>query len=297
MTESPKPADGASYVWLNGQIMSSNEATVRTDDGGWLHGAGLFETILAQNARTFRLEAHIERLRASAHKLLRPIERDELPTEDNISDLLQATGIRHARIRLTVSAGPMKPTDENDIAPTVCMTATPFSGYPAPLYQSGATVLVSRAQQSPTDPLAGHKTISYLPRLLSLREAHKAKCLEAIWLTTSHEVAEGAISNLFVVNNDGKLQTPKLDTPVLPGILRSVVLEVARKAAVDVEETSLNINDLLDAREVFLTNVIMQVMPVTNIERHTVGDGTPGATTQKLMLEVTKQINRECELP
>ena len=78
------------------------------------------------------------------------------------------------------------------------------------------------------------------------------------------------MSNVFIVK-DNVLKTPPLDTPVLPGIARAVVLESAGKLGIDARETSLTIDDLLDADEVLLTNAIMQVIPVVKIERRDMG--------------------------
>lgn len=286
---------GTTYAWLNGQIMETHRATVGVDDGGWLHGAGLFETILVENGRAFRFEDHIERLRTSARLMLRPIERDQLPSADNLADLLQACALRRARVRLTVTAGAMQPGGDQQSNLNVCMTASPLTGYSRVLYDQGAKVLVSRMKVCPSDPLAGHKTTSYLPRLLALRDAHAAQCLEALWLTTEHHLAEGSVSNIFLISNDGRILTPHRKTPVLPGVMRATVMENAPRLGLSCEESELTINDLLDAREVFLTNVVMQVMPVVGIERHTVGDGRPGETTRRLMQEVTAAIARECE--
>src|SRR6185503_6692986 len=104
----------------------------------------------------------------------------------------------------------------------------PLAGYSAELYAHGVQVIVCSYRASPTDPLGGHKTTSYFPRLLGLREAQQARCTEAIWFTTSKHLAEGCISNVFVVR-DGAMKTPPLDTPVLPGIARGVVLEISQQ--------------------------------------------------------------------
>ena len=76
-------------VYFNGSFVPEDEAKVTVYDGGWLHGAGLFETMRAENGRVFRLDAHLERLRGSAVKLLLPIEPDALPTPEDFSELLR----------------------------------------------------------------------------------------------------------------------------------------------------------------------------------------------------------------
>ena len=122
--------------------------------------------------------------------------------------------------------------------------------------------------------MAGHKTMNYLPRLIALRAAHANRCVESLWFTTQHLLSEGSVSNVFVVR-DGTVMTPPLDTPVLPGIARALVLELCGREGIRCDEAALTIDALLDAEEVFLTNSIMQVMPVVLIERRAVGDGRP----------------------
>ena len=263
-------------------------------DGGWLHGAGLFETMRAENGRVFRLQSHLERLRRSAERILRPIDREDLPGEVDFAELLQRNGLAAARVRLTVSAGSMlgKP-DTGAGTLNVCATATRLEPYPPTLYENGVSVAVCNFRQSRTDPTAGHKTTAYLPRLLGLRQANRASCMEALWFTDANRLAEGSISNVFIVR-EGVLKTPPLDTPVLPGIARSIVLDLAGSTGMEATETPLTINDLLDADEVFLTNAVVQVMPVTRVEKRDIGGGKVGPIAKGLLEDYRSLVRKEC---
>jgi branched-chain amino acid aminotransferase len=284
-------------VLFNGELVSEGDAHVAICDGGWLHGAGLFETIRAANGRVFRLDAHLGRLRNSAEKILRPLDGRTLPTADQLQELLRRNELVDARLRITVSAGEMRPTASDAPASmTVCVTAVPLAEYPPACYQKGITVVICPYRQCPDDPLVGHKTTSYLSRLLGLRAAERARCQEALWFTTRNELAEGSISNVFVVRN-GRLFTPPLDTPVLPGIARAVVMETARKTGIDVQEARLGIDDLLDADECFLTNVVMTVMPVVRVERRDIGAGRVGDCTCGLLNLFREEIRKDCGPP
>ena len=282
------------YVYLNGEFVKEADARVSVYDGGWLHGAGLFETMRAENGRVFRLESHIDRLCSSASKLLSPIDRETLPDARVLAELLDRNGLKVARVRLTASAGSvLTESPEGSPRPTVCATAAPLTGYPREAYERGVTVVVSKFRQSPYDPVAGHKTTAYLPRLIGLREAQQAGCVEAIWFTTSNQLAEGSISNVFVVR-EGVLKTPPVDTPVLPGIARSVVLGLAAQCEMENRQVSLTIDDLLDGDEVFLTNTIMQIMPVIRVEKHDIGEGKVGSITKRLGEQYRELVRKEC---
>jgi len=281
-------------VYLNGRLIPRDEATVSVYDGGWLHGAGLFETMRAHREVVFRLDAHLDRLMESADRMLFPIERPDLPLSRDFRQLLVDNRLSDARVRLTVTAGSMldNPQDERP-ALTVCATASARTAYPADLYKNGITVVISKHRQSIADPTAGHKTTSYLPRLLALRQAQKHRCGEALWFTPENRLAEGSISNVFVVAGD-EVKTPPINTPVLPGITRAVVLEIGREEGMDMRETPLNVNDLLDADEVFVTNSGLEVMPVIRVEKRDIGDGKPGPVTCNLMQLYRERVEKEC---
>lgn len=281
-------------VWHNGEFLARSEAAIAVDDGGWLHGAGLFETMRAENGRVFRLESHLERLCRSAQVLLRPIPRDALPAREVFEQLLAKNDLKIARVRLTVSAASMlgdSTGDEQSI--TISITASPIASSSAAADGNGVHVIITKYRVSPTDPIAPHKTIAYFPRLLGLREARSARCMEALWFTTGSHLAEGSISNVFIVK-DGVLKTPPLGTPVLPGITRAIVLELGGELEIDTQECPLSIDDLLDADEVFLTNVIMQVVPVIRVEKHDIAEGHVGPVTKKLMAAFRDRVRKEC---
>jgi branched-chain amino acid aminotransferase len=282
-------------VWLNGDLLPASEARISVFDGGFLHGAGLFETMRAEHRRVFRLDRHLQRLRRSAARLLSPLDENVLPDTSAFESLLERNGLESARIRLTVTSGELR-GDQVTATPTVIATATQLSGYPAEMHERGIAVAICAFRTSPSDPLAGHKSTSYLPRLLGLRDAQQARCSEAIWFTTSKHLAEGSISNIFVIR-DGVLRTPPLDTPVLPGIARELILELAGSIDLKVEETPLGIDDLLDADEVFLTNSMMQVMPVVRVEKHEIRGGVVGTSTRRLLGLYQETVRKECRSP
>ena len=281
-------------VYFNGQCIRADEAHIGLDNGGWLHGAGLFETMRAGAGRVFRLEKHLDRLCASAERLLAPVERSTLPDDDTLSRLLARNDLTDARVRLTVTAGSVWQSAGDGQKPwTICATASALAPYPQSLYEQGVPVLITRYRQSPDDPLAGHKTTNYLGRLMALKEAREAGCDEALWFSTHNVLAEASISNVFIVKS-GVVSTPPLDTPVLPGIARATVLEICARQGIETQERPITIDDLLDADEVFLTNAIMQVMPVRGIERREIADGKPGPIARGLLEQYARCVAKEC---
>ncbi len=265
-------------VDLNSSLLSAEEARVSTTDLGVLYGIGLFETMRAYGGGVFRLQEHSERLLASAERLKLPITREMLPDEKRFSALLSANDLTDARLRLTVSGGS---PGVDGVEHMVLATAVEVQPLPEEYYTRGITVTVGSQAQLTTDPLAGHKTTCFWARLRALHEAQLHGCGEALWFTEKRELAEGSISNIFIVK-EGVVHTPPIATPVLPGITRAAVIELCEQHSIPCEQTTLTIDDLLDADEAFICNSIMEIVPVCRVERKAVGDERVGAVTKRL---------------
>jgi branched-subunit amino acid aminotransferase/4-amino-4-deoxychorismate lyase len=205
---------------------------------------------------------------------------------------LTANELSDARIRLTLTGGPTGVSADRQKG-TLVITATPFEPYAAEYYEKGALAILCQFKQNTADPICGHKTCNYLSRLLALDGARQRGAVESLWFTTENQLAEGCVSNVFIVK-DSKVFTPPLSTPVLPGIARKYVLQVAAKNAIEAVEKDLVINDLLTADEVFITNTLMQILPIAAIEAHVVGDGKVGEMTKKLANAFTNHFNMVC---
>jgi branched-subunit amino acid aminotransferase/4-amino-4-deoxychorismate lyase len=182
---------------------------------------------------------------------------------------------------------------EHAARPTVLATASAVQRHPAEHYKNGWRVCISPYKTNRLDPLAGHKTLSYLPRLMAMRDAAERHCNESLWFTTENLLAEGSVCNAFIVK-DGAIFTPPTNTPVLAGTVRKAVIELAHANGIAVEEKEIDVNLLLAAQEAFLTGSVLEVMPVTSIEKHIVGDGLPGAVTKRVMELYQELIRREC---
>lgn len=277
-------------IFLNDKLTSANSAKVSVTDGGLLYGMGLFETMRSYNGVVFALDDHLDRLSASTEKLsiANPYKKKFL--KEAVYETIEGNGLSGARIRLTLTSGSVS-TDQQK--PTLMITATELKPYPPEYYQKGVTVVLCPYRQNPNDPTVGHKTTSYMPRMLGLKFAQKYKAAEALWFTTDNRLAEGCISNVFVVK-DSAIYTPAANTPVLPGIARKTVLKLADEYSLRCSEKDLHIDDLLDADEVFITNVIMQVMPVIKVEKHDINKAKVGSVTKELGRYYDKFVQETC---
>jgi branched-subunit amino acid aminotransferase/4-amino-4-deoxychorismate lyase len=289
-------------VFLNGQMLPPEQATVRADDAGLLHAVGLFETMAAAHSRVFRLQQHLDRLAGSAKHLGLARELDTAELADAVRKTIEHNGIEQARIRLTVTAGPLMAAGEGQ-APqrTVLVQPSPPTQYDPNYFERGITAVIAQAAANPFDPMGGHKTLNYWPRLRSLRQAAEQGAGEALWLNVSNHVASGAVSNVFAVK-DGELLTPfargeevkdALPAPVLPGITREAILDLAQQESIPVTRRMMSVEELLDSDEVFLTNSSWLVLPVTQIEQKQIGEGKVGPLTHQLRMQLLETMEQE----
>ena len=293
-------------VYLNGEMVAAAEARISVEDAGFTHAVGLFETMAAFHGQAFRLDAHVQRLVESARALGLARALDAAALGAAVKQTLAHSELEQARVRLTVTAGSVSllrsaPADQAP-TPTVLVTATDPVAYDPAYFEHGIMALIAPQGANPFDATAGHKTLAYWGRLRTLRQAAVAGAGEALWLNVSNHLAGGAVSNVFLVK-DEQLLTPvargeevegALPAPVLPGITRAAILELAQTLDLVAERRMLDVDDLLDADEVFLTNSSWQVLPVTRVERNVIGDGQVGAITRRLREGLLALIEQEC---
>ncbi len=288
----------AMKIWINGKFVEPNEARVGYFDGGFQHGIGLFETMLARGGAVLRLEEHLTRLGDSARALslfeqLR-IEALGEAVHHCVQAFVEESGLRDARVRLTVTGGdlgrPFAGANASGGAaarvpdPTVAIHVQPPTRYPDEFFTKGVAVSVAESRVNPFDAFTAHKTLAYWPRIQALRAAAAAGCAEALWFSVTNHLASGSVSSVFLAKR-GRVFVPfargeelagARPAPVLPGCTRSAVILWAEGTGVDVERRDLTIDDVLGADEIFLTNASWGVLPVVRVEKHEVGGGVPG---------------------
>lgn len=291
-------------VWINGSFIARDDAQLSVFDAAVQHGVGLFETLPAHNGKLFRAEAHVNRLINSARDLLLTEHLRVGPLVEALQLAVTKNNLQDARVRLTVTGGDLnmlQSQGKGRVDPTIIIVAQPATVYPEAFFTTGVMAMIADARLNPLDAMAGHKTLNYWPRLMALQNAATHKAGEAIWLSVTNHVAAGSVSNLFIVK-DGILRTPMargeeeagaLRSPVLPGVTRAAVLELAEEQGTDVERLMLTIEDLLGADEVFLTNSSWGVLPVIAVEQQPIARGEVGEMTKSLRSAYLQLVERE----
>jgi branched-chain amino acid aminotransferase len=263
---------------VNGELVAASEATVSVRDRGFMYGDAAFETLRAYGGDVFEWDAHAGRLGRTCNvlELDHGIDRAEL--RRRVDETLAANDLADAYVRLSITRGvqPGKLTPAPDVDPTVVVVVKglPRSGTDGdPTWAAPARLRTAATRRIPDAAVpASAKTHNYLNGVLARLELRGTDADEALVLDGDGYLAEGATSNVFFVL-DGALRTPGLDGPVLPGITRDVVLDLAREEGIPVEQGHYGPGDLRAADEGFVTNSTWEVRPVATVDDVQVGGG------------------------
>jgi branched-subunit amino acid aminotransferase/4-amino-4-deoxychorismate lyase len=135
------------------------------------------------------------------------------------------------------------------------------------------------------------KSINRDSSLLARGEAKAAGADEAIVLNEEGFLAEGSMSNIFLISGN-TLSTPSEDSGILPGITRQMVLELAISLNIETNERKIALEELLRADEAFFTNSLIEIMPLAHVDEQSIGSGRAGTVTQKLMAAYKKLVEQ-----
>ncbi|WP_337173807.1 aminotransferase class IV [Paludisphaera sp.] len=266
-------------IWTGGEIVPDDALTIGVHDRAFEHGLGLFETLRLWDGRPTLLPRHLDRLTRSARALGLPIDGVALPTADDVAALLAADGREgDAMLRITLTGGASASGGA-----TLWMRSAPL---PPMRYEGGARLGTTGPAR--LDPLVAHKTLNYWPYRLLGEKARAEGCDEAILIDPKGCVMEGTRTNVFFVVR-GALVTPPADGRILPGVMRSLVIERARGLGIAVEESPLGLLDRrLQPGEIFLTNAVRGVVPVGRWGGAEFP--APGATTGRIWDDVRRWL-------
>jgi branched-chain amino acid aminotransferase len=276
------------WIYLNDRFVKEDEAVVSVFDHGFLYGDGVYETIRSYGSRIFMQNQHLARLRRSADGIGLTIPIPDHRWLDLLHESMARNNIGNAQqdayLRITISRG------DGDIGldpalcptPTVVIITKPLHPPSPEHYRIGVKLIVARTRRNLPSALPPQiKTTNFLNNILAKREAIAAGAFDSILLNWESHLTECTVSNLFFVRA-GRLCTPSLACGLLDGITRNIVLSLAQEAQIPVDEGYFGVEAIYKADECFLTNTSMEVMPVTMVDGHPVGNGTPGILTREL---------------
>ncbi|MFN3512125.1 MAG: aminotransferase class IV [Phenylobacterium sp.] len=233
---------------------------VPLDDRGLLLGDGLFETLLAREGRLRDLEAHLDRMdRGCAALGLPALDRRE--AEAAMARAVEGVGgLAAVRLTLTAGSGGRGLDRPANVTPRIFASASPYAPQ-----EGSARLVTASVRRNEASPASRLKTLAYLDNVLARREAAAARADEALMLNTRGEVACAAAANLFWIAQD-RLFTPALACGVLDGTMRTKVLTAATGLGVEIAEVQVGAEVLAQAEGLFLTNSLMGVREVGELD-------------------------------
>jgi branched-chain amino acid aminotransferase len=277
-------------VYIDGVYYPKSQAKVSVYDHGLLYGDGVFEGIRAYNGFVFKLKEHISRLYRSAHALMLKIPLTKEEMTQAVVETLRKNKLRDAYIRLVVTrgVGDLGLDPRKCPKPSVIIITDTISIMSSEAKEKGISTMITWVRRNSVDATSHEiKSLNYLNSVLAKMEATVNGFDEAICLDKNGFISEGVGENLFIVK-DSKLFTPPSSTGALAGITAQLAKKFAKTLGYDVAETNITPFQLFTADEVFFTGTAAEVVPIREVNKRQIGNGSPGPVTKKLMAAFKK---------
>ncbi|MBI2118755.1 MAG: aminotransferase class IV [Elusimicrobia bacterium] len=285
-------------IWINDQLVPETQAKISIFDRGFLYGDGVYETVRVYEGKIFRAEGHWKRLRKSLKGIHLQIPWSNSNLTEACLRTVQANGLKECLVRITITRGKGEvgydPKTCNN--PSLVIFATPIRKNLLHLWLNGVKISVVPVRRNhPKSLNPSLKTINCLNGILAKIESLKENAFEGLFLNLEENLAEGTISNIFIIKN-GVLKTPSLECGILDGVTRGAVIEASKKQKIKIKETKINVAELLKADEVFLTSTTMEIMPVIQVDKKPIKSGNPGPLSKILHKALRTLIQKELSL-
>jgi branched-chain amino acid aminotransferase len=282
-------------IYLDGQLLSQQDAKISVFDHGLLYGDGVFEGIRIYHGRIFRLTEHLERLYESARSICMEIPIPLAEMEAATLATVAANNLQDGYIRLVITrgVGSLGLNPFQCPRPSIIIIANSISLYSPERYEKGLN-LITCATRRPTPAALSPqvKSLNYLNNVMAKIEAIQAGCEEGIMLNEQGYVAECTGDNVFIVKR-GQVFTPPIAAGALDGITRQAVIELIGKLGLSCTEKMMTRHDLFTADECFLTGTAAEVIPAVQLDRRIIGSGQPGPITQQVVAAFHDLVKHE----
>lgn len=274
------------WVWLDGKMVRKKDATIPCFEDGVLYGQGLFETMRCYQGRVFALQRHLRRLRQSCPIINMPAPSEKI-LKKAVRAVIKKNCLKDAYIRLNVAKA--------SGGVHVFVFAKKLSLSSLAKYQKGFSAMLFKDEKIGVCVFNTLKSINHYFYIWLSRLAKTKGFDEALFLNTYGEVVEGSRTNIFIVKED-KVSTPALSCGCLPGVTRVMAIKLLQKLKIPIQERRIFPQELFQQDEIFITNSLIGIMPVTRLDSKSIGNAKVGAWTRKVMSAYKKLVERACLL-
>lgn len=264
-------------------LVDPTEPVIRADDEGLLRGRAAFETLRVYGGRPFALEAHLDRLTASAASIGLPaVERRRLQVLVGL--VLPKADRGDASLRLVWTAGPA-----GGLPSALALLSTVPDWIEATRERGATAVSLLGVRASAPWLLPGVKSTSYAVNMAAEAEARRRGADEALFVDGDGVVLEGTVTNVWWRVGE-TLYTPSLDLGILAGVTRAALVELAPECGLGVEEGAYPLAELLSAEEAFTSSSVREVMPLVEVDGHALGRGPAAELLQEKLRAVVGKV-------
>ncbi len=268
-------------AYVNGRYIEHSQASVHIEDRGYQFSDGIYEYIAFYNGVLLDGDLHFKRLERSLKEMeiAPPVSAAAMRIIAN--ELIERNGRDDGGLYVQVTRGVAARNHlfPKNVRPALVMTVCGAKTPKAQEFEDGVKVITHIDNRWGRRDI---KSISLLANIIAKQESSRQKVREAILVEKDGTVNEGSASNIFIVDKVGSLVTHPADHDILGGITRDVLIKLAHKAGIAVDERKFDIAEAKGANEAFITSTSINVLPVVKIDDRLVGKGKVGEVTLKL---------------
>lgn len=239
-------------IFMNGEYMDEDRACITPFSNGFMYGFGVFETIRVRNHDALFLAQHYKRLNHACSVLSLEMTYSRAELGETIGKMIGMNAVADGFVKIVCSRGAQAKTD------IIILTGTKVYKKE---YDIGLKLCLAASRRNEYSKLVGVKCMNYAENIMEKECALSRGFEEALFLNTSNQVAEGCVSNIFWVK-EGTVYTPSSACGILKGTARQRVIGRCKDLGIPIHEGRYALHELYDADELFVTNSLMEIMPV-----------------------------------
>ena len=276
-------------AYVNGRFCPLAEAVVSVEDRGYQFADGVYEVVATYGGCPYALEPHLARLQGNLEALHLPLDICEYGLRAKLMEGIKRSGFGETLVYIQVTRGVAPRRHEFpavSVTPTVVMTFKELHRLPQDLYDRGVEVISTEDLRWKRCDI---KSIALLPNILAKQAAAQVGAFEALLVDAEGRVTEGASTSAFCIQA-GRLCTAPIGPHILPSITKGILLDLARKLGIPIDEKFCTLEQFKEAEEVFLAGTATEAMPVVQIDDAVIGDGAPGSITRQVRVAFLESL-------
>ncbi len=252
-----------SVCYLNGKFLDLKEAKISPLDRGFLFGDAIYEVIASYNNKPFKMEDHLDRLFINLKDIKISVNYSRQEVKNILESVIKKNDVRNQIIYLQISRGHEDIRDHipgPSPSPTIFVCSFPLKNIP----NAQTTSVKASLKEDFRWRKSNIKSTSLLANVMYKIQASEEDFFEII-LQENGYITEGAVSNVFCVKNN-EVKTPSLENNILPGITRSVIIDIVNKIGIKITESKISIEDFMNSDEIWITNTTKGILLVSEID-------------------------------